>query len=610
LGERARAVGALGGSVSSSDGPLVTVMLTSYNYGAYVGEAIRSALGQTYRNVEVLVLDNASTDDSREVIASFSDERLRVILHPENIGLWANYVEAVRLARGQFVLWLSADDVLLPTLIEDVLEYRRLHPGVEVVYASVAIIDAQGKIVSYFEHPSFDGADTFIGRNELANLLTRDSSMYLPTVLFERRFFDELGPLDRSLEIASDYEYEVRLAAAGKTFGFFAKPEVLIRNHGENRSGSELFVRTGGQLREFCTILETYTQPSYHERLAGYGAELRAMVARKVTEIQAQFPEDYSQRRSELEPYVARALASIDTVPAVGPAVLRGQGLVSVILPFTGRVGPLQRALESLAAQRYSNWEAVVVSDGAIDPGGIIAGIGLTDRVRVARSRRDARGPSAARNIGLGCVNGEIVAYLDEDNRLDDGYLGALAANFKDPAVMVTLGRWRIAVVAPNGDILRVADPGAIEGGVSLTSNRVPLNAVAHRRSCVAQAGTFHRGLSVLEDWEFLLRLSRKFPLRLLDVPAATLCIEVSMNGHHLYGRRTSGEWTEFVAKLQDVYAGYPPPSEAERAARAAYTGSLQELVGRGLRGIGNPDEVAAFAMGLAGVAAAGVTIR
>jgi glycosyltransferase involved in cell wall biosynthesis len=584
--------------------PLVTIVITSYNYGAHVGDAIRSALAQTHRNLEVLVLDNASTDDSLAVANSISDPRLRVVARPENVGLQRNHNDGFRMAKGEYVAFLSADDLMLPTLVADVLGYRSAHPDVDLVYASAAIMDVEGKITGYFDHPSFGGAGEYRLRNEFACLLTRDSCMYLPTLLFPRNVFDEVGPFSEKLDVLLDYEYSIRLAGAGKKFGFFSKPLALIRFHGENRSGVKNFVGSGNQLREFCAILEEYTQPKYHQLVAGYSTELLNMVNVKVSEIATTFPQAFEEKKPELEPLIRRAIASIATVPAVGADVLRGEGLISVVVPFSGRLAPLERALASLAAQSYARWEAIVVADGAIDPRALIVAMGLDDRVRVTFGRRPARGPGAVRNLGLIGVNGEIVAYLDDDNRFLPGYLQALAEVFADPSTRVTVGRSRTAVVAPNGDELLTADGDAgtlSDGGVSWVSNRLPLNAVAHRRSCLAESGFFHAGLTIFEDWEFLIRMNRAYTFKEIDAMACETCVDVTLRGHQVFGRRTSAEWTEFSTRLPDVYGGYPPRTDFERLSREAYARGLQEVIQRGVNGAGNPLEVARFVEGLAG---------
>ncbi|HTX59641.1 MAG TPA: glycosyltransferase, partial [Verrucomicrobiae bacterium] len=205
--------------------PLVTIVIASYNYGEYVGAAVRSALAQSYRNVEVLVLDNASTDDSLAVVRAVSDDRLRVVEQPHNVGIQRNHNDGIRHSTGDYVIFLSADDMLLPTLVGDLLAYRAANRHVDIVYASAAIMNKTGRIIEYFDHPALDGADAFERRNEFANLLTRDNCAYFPATLFPRSVFEELGYLDEELEVLLDYEYDLRMSGAGKLFGFFAKPE-------------------------------------------------------------------------------------------------------------------------------------------------------------------------------------------------------------------------------------------------------------------------------------------------------------------------------------------------------------------------------------------------
>ncbi|MGC2128765.1 MAG: glycosyltransferase [Candidatus Aquilonibacter sp.] len=582
----------------------MTIVITSYNYGEYVADAIRSALAQTYENIEVLVLDNASTDNSVEIISAFTgDKRLRLIARDQNVGIQRNHNDGIDEARGEFVVFLSADDMMLPSLVSDIMAERRKRPNVDLVYASVLIIDGNGKVHGYFDHPQFDGADSYYGRNEFAKLLTRDSCMYLPTMLFPKRVFDKLGKLDESLTVVLDYEYDIRMASSGLTFSFFAKPEALIRFHGENRSG-QTFVKSGGQLREFGILLERYTQPRYHEQLAGYRHELLAMVDRKIQEIGAVYPTEYNELRSELDPYVERAKASIAELPDIGNAVLRGEGMIGVAMAFSGRMNCLHRALLSLKAQTYTKWEAVVACDGTFDPEGLIGAMGLSDRVRVTRLRREARGTGAARNAALHGLNAEIIAYLDDDDWLAPEYFANLAARFSDPAVNATIGRAPLGVYTRNDGVVWVSDrdfASHAAGRVSWVSNRAPLGAVAHRRFALPIVGYFRPELPVLEDWEFLMRLTRAFPLHDLNADACTIGVDAFLEGHRVFSRRTSAGWTEYAQQLQALYNAYPVTSESESSARTAYQQSLEGVIRRGVNGIGNVSEVAYFVEALAG---------
>ena len=216
-------------------------------------------------------------------------------------------------------------------------------------------------------------------------------------------------------------------------------------------------------------------------------------VDRKVAEMRDPFPAEFARDRVELEGYVRRARESIAKIPAIGAATLRGDGLISVVVPFHGRIGPLQRALASLKDQTYTNWEAIVVADSAFDPSDVIEWMGLSDRVRVARSRA-MHGPAASRNLGIGGVNGEIVTYLDEDNRFDAGYLASVARAMTDPGAC----RLRSGPRALRSSLrteacwLRASsDPKAI--GVGLFSVGVQRRAVERGTLIAVRASRFDR---------------------------------------------------------------------------------------------------------------------
>ncbi len=110
--------------------PLVSVVVNNYNYGRFLAQAIDSALCQTYSPIEVLVVDDGSTDDSREVIASYGDRVVAVL--KKNGGQASAFNAAIAASRGDVLIFLDADDVLLPTAVE--LAMERFGPGVVKVH--------------------------------------------------------------------------------------------------------------------------------------------------------------------------------------------------------------------------------------------------------------------------------------------------------------------------------------------------------------------------------------------------------------------------------------------------------------------------------------------
>ena len=116
--------------------PTVSVVLNCYNHEQYVGEAIESVLAQTFRDFELILIDNGSTDGSRRVMQSFDDDRIRLILHDENQSISRRLNEGVAAANGEFVSILYSDDLFLPHKLERQLAiFSELPDEYGVVYA-------------------------------------------------------------------------------------------------------------------------------------------------------------------------------------------------------------------------------------------------------------------------------------------------------------------------------------------------------------------------------------------------------------------------------------------------------------------------------------------
>jgi glycosyltransferase involved in cell wall biosynthesis len=121
----------------SVEEPLISVLIPAYNYARFVTAAVDSVLAQTYPNVEIVVCDNRSTDDTLAVLeARYAGEpRVRLFQNERNIGLVPNFNRALTHARGSFIAWLSADDWLLPRHLARKPTVLAAAPQLEVVYS-------------------------------------------------------------------------------------------------------------------------------------------------------------------------------------------------------------------------------------------------------------------------------------------------------------------------------------------------------------------------------------------------------------------------------------------------------------------------------------------
>ncbi|MGD0809098.1 MAG: glycosyltransferase family 2 protein [Acidimicrobiales bacterium] len=126
---------------SSEPAPLVTVVIPAYNAERYLGEAVRSVLGQSWRSLECIVVDDGSTDSTPDIVASFTDERLHYHRKQNEGTVSAARNRGVALASGEFIAFLDSDDVWLPSKLEAQMGLFRSRPELGVVYCAYGITD-------------------------------------------------------------------------------------------------------------------------------------------------------------------------------------------------------------------------------------------------------------------------------------------------------------------------------------------------------------------------------------------------------------------------------------------------------------------------------------
>src|SRR5258708_255138 len=115
-------------TVNAAPPPRVSICISAYNVERFLGEALRSILGQTYRNTEIILVDTGSADRTFEVAGSFADERLRCFRLPDNIGGYQAMNLVASQARGELVAIYHSDDVYEPTIVEKEVAYLASHP--------------------------------------------------------------------------------------------------------------------------------------------------------------------------------------------------------------------------------------------------------------------------------------------------------------------------------------------------------------------------------------------------------------------------------------------------------------------------------------------------
>lgn len=126
--------------------PKISIIIPSYNYANFIGETLESVFSQTYKDFEVIVVDDGSTDGTRKVIKKFLP-KIRYIKHETNLGFAPAMNTGIRAAKGKYLNFLSADDKLLPTFLEKEVAVLEKYPKVGLVFSPVMFMDKEGKII-------------------------------------------------------------------------------------------------------------------------------------------------------------------------------------------------------------------------------------------------------------------------------------------------------------------------------------------------------------------------------------------------------------------------------------------------------------------------------
>lgn len=221
--------------------PLVTVMCICYNQARFVAEAIQSVFNQTYGRIQLIVMDDGSSDASTMVISECLKNRSEVLFvrHPINVGYTKTLNEAISLAAGEWIIDLAADDVLLPQRVEEgirLMTQREEKYGVH--FSDAEIISETGQLIRMhsdrFPHHTIPQGDIYLALIDRYFILS-------PTLMFRKEVIQKIGGYDESLTY-EDFDFLMR---ASREFLFCYSPIPLVRKRRVSGSMSEKQFKRG-----------------------------------------------------------------------------------------------------------------------------------------------------------------------------------------------------------------------------------------------------------------------------------------------------------------------------------------------------------------------------
>jgi len=214
------------------DNPLVSVIVPSYNHAAYIEKCIKSIISQTYKNIQLIVIDDGSEDNSVEILSKLSKEHHFTFVSQSNIGLSATLNKAIKqYVIGNYISLVASDDWWLENKLETQVRFLEENPTYKMCYSKANVVDDVGEIkYTYGRKPS---SISFF--DELL-LSTEGSFIPVLTVMYERQLHQELGYYDEDSYI-EDWDMHLRIAY-NHNVGFIDEVLACYRYHGSNMSSN------------------------------------------------------------------------------------------------------------------------------------------------------------------------------------------------------------------------------------------------------------------------------------------------------------------------------------------------------------------------------------
>ena len=455
----------------SSERPTVSIIIPVYNNLKFTRACLESIFrhsGNT--SVEIIVVDNGSVDDTPAYLLNQArrNPQVRPVRSPTNLGFAGGVNLGVTRARGEYILVANNDLIMTAHWLEPLLEMLRGDDTLGVVSPTTNYVGEGPQKLEALAGVTVEQAEAAAGklRDMKLPMVAVSHRLVFFCVLIPRRVWDVLGG--------------------------------LLGDYGPGNYEDD----------DFCI----------HARFAGYRLAIsrQSFVFHHGSETFKASGIDHTGLMVRNGNIFAGRLARLATKPAVIP--WRGhpstRPRISIIVRTQNRPAELRNALQSLANQLFNDFEVVLVNDGGPD---VLALLGEFPMLRINYLRHDRpMGRTAALNAGVRAAVSEWIGYLDDDDIVYPNHLDVFAAAIDaDPAASVFYGGSVKAIVLADQSglqvLLRRPDPPyEFSRARMLVQNSLPIQSYIHRKSCFDEVGGFDESLDLLEDWDFLIRLSQR----------------------------------------------------------------------------------------------------
>ena len=328
-------------TVSNIMKPKVSIIIPVYNGGKYVSMAIDSALRQTYDNIEIIVVNDGSTDDTEKICKSYGD-KIKYI-KKENGGVSTALNAAIKQMTGQYFSWLSHDDLYYPEKVEKEIKYleeNNLIGTDTILYSNFSLMDGDG-------HFQMDILFDSIIMNQDSVYSILKGGIDGLTLLIPKEAFDKVGLFDENLRCIQDYALWFEMYKKGYKFVHIPDVLAVTRIHAAQVTNTNPRVVTEGN--EFWMNVIKYFSKEDMVRLFGSEYEFYYKMARFF----------YGGPYNEALSFCTEKYKNIEKAQNI-------QNIkVSVIIPFYNDIDSTIRAVESVISQTHENIEIILINNGS-----------------------------------------------------------------------------------------------------------------------------------------------------------------------------------------------------------------------------------------------------
>ena len=468
----------------------IVVTIPVYNEGPYILQTLESVAAQTYSDFQVLIADNASTDETERVCRDFCtrDARFHYARHESNLGATANFKYCFDNTESELFMWLGGHDMLHPEFLQEACSRMEADSGLSLVYSQTQWINEHNQVLGHtnggnyvFQEPLTPPA-RFI---KMLNALDRCEAI---NQIIRRKFVDlPFRPI-----VSADLVFLCHLAAHGP-FARIERPLYIRR---------EISKRTS-------TMMERITG----KRVAPQYEELAAFFTESICSHRDIAPAAKPQLISDTLTWLNNRFsiftpAKVEPVAAV-QAETRAP-FFSVIMPVYNRERYVREAIDSVLVQGDGDFELIVVDDGSTDRS--VAIIQSIQDPRVRLLRNDHGGGASARNKGIAAARGEFIVWIDSDDLQAPGALAALRKSIASHAdADVFYGDLEIFHDAVPGQVQHTHYPDYYSSQLLpqlILGNCLPNPGTAVRRALYDQHGDYDTAFTRCHDYQIWTRLA------------------------------------------------------------------------------------------------------